>query len=375
MNRKEWTRVGALIVVFFIFYFLPMRSKIVLDAVVAGLALLSEYAQKHVLTCLVPAFFIAGGISVFMKKEAILKLLGPSAPKYIAYPIASVSGGILAVCSCTILPLFAGIYKRGAGIGPAVAFLFTGPAINVTAIFLTSRAIGWDFAIARLIAAMIISVITGLIMAAIFREHDEANKQNGQFGIGEESKPYSNLTVAVFFLTQLLILVILGLRISLAIKYSIAVLALLVLLGIVFFKYQREDNRQWMLETWDLVKKITPYLFAGVFAAGVLGVVLPQSFVQRLVGGNSIVANGVASVSGALMYFATLTEVPIIQQLLQLGMGRGPALALFLTGNALSLPSMIVLYSIMGRKQATVYILLIVILSTGAGMLFGLLFP
>ncbi len=375
MNRKEWLKLTSIVAAFLLFYFLPMRSKMVIEAMAAGLALLNEYAQKHVLTCLVPAFFIAGGIAVFMKKDAILKLLGPAAKKYIAYPIASVSGGILAVCSCTILPLFAGIHKRGAGIGPAVAFLFTGPAINVTAIFLTSSAIGWNFALARLIAAMVISIITGLFMSVVFRDHDEANKENGFFGTGEESKPYSNATIAIFFLAQLSILVILGMKIPLAIKYSIAGFSLLLLLVVVLLKYHRADNSQWLLETWDLVKKITPYLFAGVFVAGILGEVLPQSFVQRLVGGNSITANLVASVSGALMYFATLTEVPIIQQLLQLGMGRGPALTLFLTGNALSLPSMIVLFAVMGRKQATVYILSIVILSTGAGMLFGFLFP
>ncbi len=374
MNKKEWQKLAFIVGVFLVFYFLPLRLPVVTDAVNAGLALLGEYARKHVLTCLVPAFFIAGAISVFVKKDAILRLLGPTANKFIAYSIGSVSGGILAVCSCTILPLFAGIYKRGAGIGPAVAFLFTGPAINVTAIFLTGSALGWDFALARLLAAMIIAIIAGLIMAIIFHEHDETNKENGFLTTSEETKSYANTTITLFFLAQLAILIFFGLKITPVAKYILIAISFVILLGIVFFKYRQEDNQQWLLETWDFVKKITPYLFVGVFAAGILGVVLPQSFVQRLVGGNSIVANGIASISGALMYFATLTEVPIVQQLLNLGMGKGPALALFLTGNSLSLPSMIVLYSLLGGKKATVYITLIVLLSSTAGMLFGVLF-
>jgi len=373
VNGNEWKKFAWLVAAFLFFYFVPGNTRIVVDSISAGMTLLNEYARKHVLTCLVPAFFIAGGMAVFMKKDAILKLLGPTAKKYVAYPIASLSGGVLAVCSCTILPLFAGIYKRGAGIGPAVAFLFTGPAINITAIFLTGNTVGWDYAIARLLAAMTISIIVGLIMTVIFREHDEANK-DASFASGEEARPYSNAVITIFFLSQLVILIVLGLKIQTAIKYTMAIVSLIVLLIIVFFKYQKKDNEEWVRETWDLVKKILPYLFVGVFAAGILGVVLPEDFVQRFVGGNSVKANAVASVSGALMYFATLTEVPIIQQLLHLGMGKGPALTLFLTGNSLSIPNMLVLFSLMGRKKAGTFIVLIIIFSIGAGMLFGMLF-
>jgi hypothetical protein len=368
---KEWVKFSILAAVFLVFYFAPIDAPIVLRSISAGLSLLHEYARLHVLTCLVPAFFIAGTIAVYVKKDAVLQLLGPTTKKYIAYPIASVSGGILAVCSCTILPLFTGIYKRGAGIGPAVAFLFTGPAINITAILLTSSVLGWDFAVGRLVAAMVISVLAGLLMAALFRDHDAKNA-NGAFaaGLGGDV-PYSNFTILAFFLLQLAILVVFGLSIDPALKAVLVVAMIAAVLGIVFLKFQKEHNLEWLRETWDLTKKILPYLFVGVFVAGIIEVVVPQEVVTGLVGQNTILANAIASTFGAFMYFATLTEVPVIQKLMGLGMGRGPALTLFLTGNALSLPSMIVLFKVMGKKQAPAYILTIMVLSIIAGWLFG----
>lgn len=366
----EWKKFLWLVAAFLTFYFLPVHSPAIQESFSAGLALLQEYARRHVLTCLVPAFFIAGAIAVFVKKDSILQLLGPAAKKYIAYPIASISGGILAVCSCTILPLFAGIYKRGAGIGPAVAFLFTGPAINVTAIFLTGNAVGWDFAFGRLIASIVIAIIVGLLMGVIFREHDEKNAAGFAMGM-EPEKPYSNFTVAAFLVLQFGILVVLGLRIDPRLKWGIALVFLLLLLYLVFFKYQKEDNEEWVAETWDLTKKILPYLFVGIFAAGIIEVVVPDSWIQVSVGQNTVLGNAVASISGALMYFATLTEVPIIQTLMKMGMAKGPALTLFLTGNSLSIPSMLVLFKLMGRTKALTYIVLICSFSIVAGMIFG----
>ncbi len=369
-TRDEWKKFAALLLAFLAFYFLPMTSPEAARALAGGLALLQEYARKHVLTCLVPAFFIAGGIAVYVKKDSILQLLGPMAKKYIAYPVAAISGGLLAVCSCTILPLFAGIYKRGAGIGPAVAFLFSGPAINVTAIILTSSVIGVDFAIGRLIFAMSISLLAGVIMMLIFRDHDRKNGKGFATG-GVEETSYSSAAIIAFFVLQLIILVVFGLGIAQGLKYAIAGIALLGLMVLVLRKFSAEDNRRWIAETWDLSKKIMPYLFIGIFAAGAIGEILPQTFVTATVGGNSVLANFIASVSGALMYFATLTEVPIIQKLMQLGMGRGPAMALFLTGNALSIPSMMVLFKLMGAKQAMTYILTVVVLSIVVGLLWG----
>jgi len=368
---KEWQKFTILAVAFLIFYFAPIDAPIVLQSISAGLALLHEYARLHVLTCLVPAFFIAGTIAVYVKKDAVMQLLGPTTKKDIAYPIASVSGGILAVCSCTILPLFTGIYKRGAGIGPAVAFLFTGPAINITAILLTGSVLGWDFAVGRIIAAMVISIIAGLFLAALFREHDRKNA-NGAFAAGMPGDvPYSNVTILLFFLLQLAVLVVFSLSIDPLLKAVLIVVMIAMILGIVFFKFQKEHNLEWLRETLDLTKKILPYLFVGVFIAGIIEVVVPQEVVTGLVGENTILSNAIASTFGAFMYFATLTEVPIIQKLMGLGMGRGPALTLFLTGNALSLPSMIVLFKVMGKKQATAYILTIMVLSVFAGWFFG----
>lgn len=369
-SADEWKKFAWLILVFLAFYFLPIATESATRALAGGLALLQEYARKHVLTCLVPAFFIAGGIAVYVKKDSILLLLGPAVKKYIAYPIASISGGLLAVCSCTILPLFAGIYKRGAGIGPAVAFLFTGPAINVTAIILTASVIGVDFAVGRLLFAMIIAIVAGVIMAFIFRDHDRKNSNGFATGMSDEV-PYSNLAVAAFFILQMVILVIFGLGIANGLKYAIAGLAFISLLWLVFKHFAAEHNRRWIAETWDLSTKIMPYLFIGIFAAGAIGEILPETFVTATVGGNSFFANCIASISGALMYFATLTEVPIIQKLMQLGMGRGPAMALLLTGNALSIPSMMVLFKLMGAKQAATYIFIIITLSVGAGLWWG----
>ena len=368
---KEWQKFLILAGIFLIFYFAPIDAAVVTSSISAGLVLLQEYARLHVLTCLVPAFFIAGTIAVYVKKDAVMKLLGPTTKKYIAYPVGTISGGILAVCSCTILPLFTGIYKRGAGIGPAVAFLFTGPAINVTAILLTSSVLGWDFAVGRLIAAMVISIIAGLLMAFVFREHDRKTTENG-FATGLESDvPYSNLTVTFFFILQLAVLVIFGLSIDPSLKAILIILLVLATAGIVIFKFRKEHTMEWFRETWNLTKKIMPYLFAGVFIAGMIETLVPEDVVTGLVGQNTFLSNAIASTFGAFMYFATLTEVPIIQKLMGLGMGRGPALTLFLTGNALSLPSMIVLFKVMGKRQASVYILTIMSLSVIAGWLFG----
>ena len=368
---REWVKLLILVAVFLAFYLVPIDVAVVTASISAGLILLQEYARLHVLTCLVPAFFIAGTIAVYVKKDAVMKLLGPTTKKYNAYPVGSVSGGILAVCSCTILPLFTGIYKRGAGIGPAVAFLFTGPAINVTAILLTGSVLGWDFAVGRLIAAMVISIIAGLLMSFVFREHDRKTTDNG-FATGLESDvPYSNLTVAFFFILQLAVLVIFGLAIDPSLKAILVILLVLIIAGIVIFTFRKEHTMEWFRETWNLTKKIMPYLFVGVFIAGTIETLIPREVITRLVGENSLPANAVASTFGAFMYFATLTEVPIVQKLIGLGMGRGPALTLFLTGNALSLPSMIVLFKVMGKKQASVYILTIMSLSVIAGWLFG----
>ena len=346
--------------------------EIFLEAVKSGWYALLEYLSAHVLTCLVPAFFIAGAIAVFVSKGAILKYFGPKAKKWLSYSIASVSGAILAVCSCTILPLFAGIRKRGAGLGPAIAFLYSGPAINILAIVYTARLLGYDLGIARAIGAIAFSIIIGLIMSLIwikeerlkFEENDNLFKAYGQV---EHRKPF--YISVIFFLSLLAILVFGAAKMWIYTGVALAILIIIIVVG-----YKKAELKDWMKETGKLAWQIFPILLAGVFLAGIIKYFLPQSVVEAWVGGNSIRSNFLASIFGALMYFSTLTEVPIIKTFLDLGMGKGPALALLLAGPALSLPSMIVLGRIMGAKKTLTYVALVVIMATFTGMVFGQFF-
>ncbi len=330
-----------------------------------GIASVQEYLALHVLMCLVPAFFLAGAIASLFSKESVLKFFGADAPKYISYSVAAVSGTILAVCSCTVLPLFAGIYKRGAGIGPATTFLFSAPAINLLAIVYTAKILGYDIGVARAVVAVLLSIVIGLSMAIVFERGKVERKKIATFG--EEKHKHS----AVLFVLLLAILLV-G---EIFTTWMTQLVVLVPLIAITIYAslkwFSREELSSWMDETWFLVKQITPLLLAGVFFAGIIVEVLPAEYVASYVGGNSISSNLVSSVAGALMYFSTLTEVPIINALTLLGMGRGPSLAMLLAGPALSLPNMIVISRIMGTKRASVYISLVVVIATIAGFLFG----
>jgi len=354
--------------VFLIFYFIPFGSSAVDQSILNGFYLLQEYAREHVLLCLVPAFFIAGTITVMLKKEAVLKLLGPTAKKIVSYPVAAVSGGILAVCSCTILPIFGGIYKKGAGIGPATTFLFAGPAINVAAIFLTARVLGWELGLARLIATMTAAIVVGVVMELLYGQ-----KEKSRDSLVAQTETRDGFKGAIFFALQLLFLIVSGLRLAQPVKnLSLGVLALSVT-GMAVLGFSKDDTKVWLMESWEFAKKILPYLFAGVFLAGVITKALPQNVVVALLGKNSIFSTLIASVIGSLMYFATLTEVPIVQALTNLGMAKGPTLALLMAGNTLSLPSMIVITKLLGKKKAFTYFSLVVIFSTIFGMIYGAL--
>jgi len=332
-----------------------------------GLDALFEYLSAHVLTCLVPAFFIAGAIAVFVSQAAVLKYFGPQAKKLLSYSVASVSGGILAVCSCTVLPLFGGIYKRGAGIGPAVAFLYSGPAINVLAIVYTAKLLGYDLGAARAIGAMVFAVGIGLIMAFIYRK-EESQKDSQAFAMLAADPGGKSLWQQVLFLGTLV-----GILVFAASGNWIATGILLVVLVVILWRwFTRGELAQWIRETLHFVRLIAPWLLVGVFAAGIIKIVVPESVVTSYVGSNSLLANFIASFLGALMYFATLTEVPIIRSFMDLGMGKGPALALLLAGPALSLPSMLVLRSIMGTKKMLTYVALVVVMATFTGYIFGL---
>ena len=373
---KERLKFLVLVGVFAFFYFLPADVWTKAPYIAPGFVLLREYARAHVLTCLVPAFFIAGAIAVYLNKDSVLKYLGPAAHGYISYPLASLSGGVLAVCSCTVLPLFAGLYKRGAGLGPAIAFVFTGPAINITAIFLTVSVLGWQFAAFRLGAAMIIAITAGVIMASVFERAGESAvaSQDWSPSAIQTEPTYSGSTIGLFLGSQVGLLILLSVgSVPILAKLILTLFVIAVVVTVSFIHFRPDDRSQWMDETWTFTKQIIPYLFAGVFLAGLLSAILPADVVSGLVGGNGIEANAIAAVSGALMYFATLTEIPILQSLMDMGMGSGPAMALLLTGNALSLPNLIVLHKIIGRRKMVVYLTLTVSLSIIAGLIFGIL--
>lgn len=350
--------------------------------------MLQEYAREHVLACLIPAFFIAGAIAVFVSQASVLKYFGARAKKFLSYSVASVSGTVLAVCSCTVLPLFAGIYTRGAGIGPATAFLYSGPAINVLAIILTARILGWQLGVARAIGAILFAVITGLLMAFIFRKED-ASRTTDQIHLPDaENKVRTLIQDSLFMLTMVLILIFaafarpvsgsidLGFMIF-ATKWYITTCLLIVLVLMLKSWFSKDERANWVRSTWGFMKQIFPLLGAGVLVAGFLlgrpghSGLIPENYIQILVGGNSLWANLFASVSGALMYFATLTEVPILQGLIGAGMGKGPALSLLLAGPALSLPNMLVIGGVMGVKKTATFCVIIVIMSTIAGIGYG----
>ncbi len=385
---KEKTKLLIIAAGFLAAYYIPWDHEVIRRSGQEAFMMLQEYARQHVLTCLIPAFFIAGAIAVFVSQASVLKYLGAQANKFLSYSVASVSGTVLAVCSCTVLPLFAGIYMRGAGIGPASAFLYSGPAINVLAIVLTAKVLGWQLGLARAIGAVVFSIVTGLLMALIFRE-DDANRTAGQIYLpDEEGKGRKLWQDALYMLAMVLILVFAAFAkpvdddagVWAAIfgaKWCITG-ALLVILGVMLKTwFAKEELVSWGGATWGFMKQIFPLLLGGVLVAGFLlgrpghEALIPEHYIVSLVGGNSLWANLFASVSGALMYFATLTEVPILQGLIGSGMGKGPALSLLLAGPALSLPSMLTLTGIMGVKKTLTYCAIVVALSTAAGMAYG----
>jgi uncharacterized protein len=426
--KSEWKPLVWILSGFLIAFYLPVGIARFDNAIMEALHLVKWYAQEHVILCLIPAFFIAGAIAVFISQASVMKYLGPAANKVLAYGVSSVSGSVLAVCSCTVLPLFSGIYRMGAGIGPATAFLYSGPAINVLAIILTARVLGAPLGIARAIGAILFSIVIGLLMHFFFHKEEAAKKANKMASPEIEVKrPLWQNTV--FFAMMIAILVFanwgksddevgiwyqiysmkwiitstftLGLGFVLYLWFEIKLWKLLlvvipvVILGLVFPEYpilafaigavglsvltstDKGESEEWFGQTWDFAKQILPLLLFGVLIAGLLlgrpgnEGLIPSQWVNWAVGGNSVWANLFASVVGAFMYFATLTEIPILQGLVGNGMGQGPALALLLSGPALSLPNMLVIRTVLGTKKTIVFILLVILMSTISGMIFG----
>jgi uncharacterized membrane protein YraQ (UPF0718 family) len=384
---KDRTRLIIFITVFILVYMVPLEGMRIKGAILEAFFMLQEYARQHVLFCLIPAFFIAGAISIFISKEAVIKYFGARANKVLAYGVASVSGSILAVCSCTVLPMFAGIYSRGAGIGPATAFLYAGPAINVLAIILTARVLGHELGIARAVGAVVFSVVIGLLMAFFFKDKKAGDDELSSTELTQEDGRSLGQNI-LYFLVLVLILIFaawakpkqaIGLWNAVySVHWYFTGIALIVLFFMLRSWFRKEEIKDWVFSTWIFAKQILPLLFIGVLVAGFLlgrpntnAGIIPARFVAMLVGSNSLWANFFASVAGAFMYFATLTEVPILQGLLGSGMGKGPALALLLAGPAVSLPSILVVHSIIGLKKTLVYIMLVILMSSLAGWLFG----
>jgi len=438
MELKRELRILVLIIISFLFaYFLPVESISFREAVAAMFDLARWYAQEHVILCLLPAFFIAGVIAVFVSQGAVMKYFGAKAKKWLAYSVASVSGTILAVCSCTILPLFSSIHKRGAGLGPAIAFLYSGPAINILAIILTARILGFEMGVARIIGAVIFAIVIGSVMSLIYRR-DERAKRDNQLNFPDIPEKRPMWQTAFHFFTLVLILVfanwgkpaedvtsgvwhwiwankwyitsafavllVYSLIYILKLKWQYVIIAALataasafistspmvpVLVGIAgitiitLLDKKDPDNKEWTLSTWDFTKQIMPLLAIGVLIAGFLlgsthddtamAGIIPNKWVADLVGGNSVFSNFFASVVGAFMYFATLTEVPILQGLISAGMGKGPALALLLSGPSLSLPNLLVIRGVLGTQKTMVYLLLVVIMATISGLIYGMI--
>ncbi|MBN2434506.1 MAG: permease [Spirochaetes bacterium] len=384
-NKKKFL---IIITAFLAFYFIPFNSGTIQNAMMEAFYMMQEYARLHVLLCLVPAFFIAGAIGNFISQGAVLKYLGAKANKFLAYGVASVSGAILAVCSCTVLPLFGGIYKRGAGLGPAITFLYSGPAINVLAIVLTARVLGLRLGIARAVGAIIFSIVIGLAMHFIFLKEEHARNNDLSLVVPNDDNPRKLWQTAlnIFSMVGILIFVNWGHDSSISwwnsifeYKFHITAVFGTVLVFTLYRWFKKDELKSWVVSSYDFSLQIMPLLFAGVLIAGFLlgrpgnEGVIPSTWISTLVGGNSLAANFFASIVGAFMYFATLTEVPIMQGLIGNGMGEGPALALLLAGPALSLPSMLAIRGMIGTKKTAVYIILVIVMSTVSGMIFGAL--
>lgn len=426
--RAEIKTATWLVAILGVLYFLPVGTPRFDGAVKEALELARWYAREHVILCLVPAFFIAGAIGAFISQNSVIRYLGSKAKPVVAYSVASVSGTILAVCSCTVLPLFAGIYRLGAGIGPATAFLYSGPAINALAIILTARVLGWELGVARAVAAIVFSIVIGLAMAWMFRKDERARQASAaQVPVDPPSRPLWQTVSFIGALLGILVFANWGgagtpgfFVVVHAAKWPVTA-GFAVLLGLMLWKWhgcpgwkvlltvaatavagvgfgspegafliataglawltagKPGETGEWFGQSWSHAKQIIPLLVGGVLVAGFLlgrpghEGIIPSEWVARLLGGNSFGANAFASVAGALMYFATLTEIPVIQGLLGSGMGEGPALALLLAGPALSLPNMIVIRSILGTRKTLAFVTLTVVLATLTGWVFGMI--
>jgi len=431
--KREWKIFAALVAIFVVAYALPLGNPKIQEAIQEAFRLLQWYARNHTLACVVPALFIAGAIITFLSQSSVMRYLGPNSNPILAYAVASVSGCVLAVCSCSVLPMFAGIYRLGAGLGPASAFLYSGPAINILAIFLSARVLGFSIGAGRFIGAVVFSVVIGLLMAITFRKGEKANVE-AALQMPEPERPRRHIGRTALYLSCMVLFLVFsdwfnpgnvivttsdgrefkavvihetkdairfqleqdlgseksGDKITLPkteiaglqerrtwvlsvyhIRWYLAALCGLAVVIMAWRWFERNEIREWMQNTWEFTKLLVPLLFGGVFIVGFVSMLLPEKQVAQWVGDNSLRSNFVASVIGAFWYFATLTEIPITQALMKLGMHKGPVLALLLAGPALSLPNILVIRKVMGNDKTIIFILLVVVMSTIVGMFFG----
>ena len=425
-NPRQTYLLASMLAVFLAIYFIPAGTERFDNAVLEAIYLTNWYAREHVILCLLPAFLIAGAMAAYISQGAVMRHLGPQASKPVAFGVASVSGTLLAVCSCTVLPLFGGIYKRGAGLGAAIAFLYSGPAINVMAIVVTAKVLGAEIGIARAVGAIVFSIVIGTIMHLIYRKEESQRVITDDRGFGGDDAAKPTGVIVTFFMLMVGILVFanwaaadssawmqiyqwkwqitaflslaLGVllvwrwqwpRSQLLMLAAVVVVAALAvpgepelpfalgIAGLMLISALRDSDREWAAQSWDFAKQILPLLLAGVFVAGfALGRpghegIIPSEWVSAAVGDNSLTSTAIASVLGALMYFSTLTEVPIVDALMGAGMGKGPALALLLAGPALSLPNMLVIRTVLGTQKTLVYCGLVVVMATITGVIYG----
>jgi len=350
---------------------------IITDLFIAGIKAVIEYISAHVLTCLVPAFFIAGAMSALLPKEKITQYLGQKVPKHKAYPLSVIAGLLLAVCSCTILPLFAGIKKKGAGIGPALAFLYTAPATNIMAILFTGSVLGWNFALARIILSITFAILIGIIISAIFKKEDiEDEKKAAPALVSAEARDakkspfFQRHRLILFFITLIAILIV-GTRVNGYLRY-IGISGLIIILAtLTKLFFTKEETKAWLSETWIFTKKISPLLLGGIFIAGVLTALLPENFLATFMGKNTLSANLIAVLFGVFMYFPTLVEVPMAKMFLGLGMAKGPLLAYLLADPVISLASILVVRKFIGNKRTLAYVGLIIVFTTISGLIYG----
>ena len=339
--------------------------------VLAGLEALKDYIALHVVTCLIPAFLLAGAMVTFISRETIIRYLGTAARKVTSFGLASVSSFFVAACSCTVIPVSSGIYYGGAGIGPAFIILWVAPAANILALIYTGAILGGQMVAVRIAAALVMAFVVGTVMSMAFLHEESTRASSFVANPGERIMSRKDVILILLIVADLLApnyLIRSGPYLH---KVYVWAAGMVVIAIYTYFTKSGEEILAWLKETWWFVRIILPLLLLGVFIVGVVGAILPERWIQNWLGGSGIEASFLATMIGAISYFATMTEAPFVDKLMSLGMGKGPALALLLTGPGLSLPNWLAIGRVFGVKKAVVYVITIIILGTFVGWFAG----